>query len=233
VFVTGENKMIKGLLAKKLGMTRIYNENEIIPVTIAQAGPCKVIEIRNYKNKKYTAQIGIGTKKIRNTSKSLLYHFKKNGINQVPKVIREIELEKPEEYKPGDEINSTIFVVNEIVDVQGVTKGHGFSGVVKRWDFGGGPRTHGQSDRLRHPGAIGSQRPQRVIKGMKMAGHYGTETVTIKNLQIVRIDTEKNLLFIKGAVPGATNSIFVIKKTGKIMKPKEVVSDKKDKKGKK
>ncbi len=225
--------MIKGLLAKKIGMTRIYNENEVIPVTVAQAGPCKIIEIRNYEDKKYSAQLGIGTKKRRNTSKSLIGHLKKNNIPFVPKVIKEVPIEKPEEHKVGDEINSSIFSVNELINVQGITKGRGFSGVVKRWDFGGGPRTHGQSDRLRHPGAIGSQRPQRVIKGMKMAGHYGSETVTIKNLQIVRIDQEKNLLFIKGSVPGANNSIFTITKTGRIIKPKEVTTGKKDKKGKK
>jgi large subunit ribosomal protein L3 len=214
-------------------MTRIYNDTEVVPVTVAQAGPCKIVEILNYQNNKFSAQICFGERKNRNVPKPLLGHLKKHGITQAPEVIKEVPIDNPQEHKVGDEITSSIFVLNELVDVQGITKGHGFSGVVKRWDFGGGPRTHGQSDRLRHPGAIGSQRPQRVIKGMKMAGHYGVETVTVKNLQIVKIDNEKNLVFIKGAVPGPKNSVFVIKKTGKIKEIKKVAEEKKDKKTKK
>lgn len=204
--------MIKAILGRKIGMTRIYTtENEIVPVTVIQAGPCKIVEVRSYNNK-HTVQIAFGEKKNRNGNKPLLGHLTKNGINFLPESIREVPIDNPQEYKSGDEINSSIFVENELIDVQGTTKGHGFAGVMKRWNFGGGPRTHGQSDRQRHPGAVGSQRPQRVLKGMKMAGHYGVETVTVKNLKIVKVDTEKNLVLVHGSVPGPKNCILVLKK---------------------
>ncbi len=214
--------MISGLLGQKLGMTRLWTEdNGFVAVTVVQAGPCKVIQVKTPETDGYSAvQLGFGRKKMRNITKPLLGHLRKHGlINYYPMKIKEFRVENPHEYKPGDEINSSIFQLNELVDVQGTTKGKGFAGVVKRWGFAGGPRTHGQSDRLRAPGSIGSQRPQRVLKGKKMPGHLGAETVTIKNLQILRIDQEKNLLFIKGAIPGNKNSIVVIKKTGKIAKP--------------
>jgi large subunit ribosomal protein L3 len=215
--------MINAILGKKLGMTRIFNEqNEVIPVTVVLAGPCKIAQIKNVENDGYNAvQLCFGKKKIKNATKPLLGHLKKYNINFLPEIIKEVEVEKIEGLTPGQEVNISIFNVNEVVDVQGYTKGKGFAGVVKRWGFGGGPTTHGQSDRQRAPGSIGSQRPQRVPKGRKMAGHLGNELVTIKNLQIVKIDTERNLLFIKGAIPGNKNSIVLIKKTGKVAKVKQ------------
>lgn len=215
--------MINAILGRKLGMTRIFNElNEVVPVTVIQAGPCKIIQAKKCDTDGYNAvQICFGEKKIRNITKPLLGHLKKNNINFYPEIIKEVKVDNLENIKSGDEINISIFTQNELVDIQGYTKGKGFSGVVKRWGFGGGPTTHGQSDRQRAPGSIGSQRPQRVPKGRKMAGHLGDELVTIKNLQIVKIDTEKNLLFVKGAVPGNKNDIVLIKKTGKIVKQKK------------
>ncbi|MCS7151978.1 MAG: 50S ribosomal protein L3 [Endomicrobia bacterium] len=223
--------MINAILGRKLGMTRIFNEkNEVVPVTVVEAGPCKVAQVKNVNMDGYNAvQICFGRKKLRNITKPLLGHLKKHKVDFYPEKIREIRVGSVDGINPGDEVNISIFSVNELVDVQGYTKGKGFAGVVKRWGFGGGPRTHGQSDRLRAPGSIGSQRPQRVPKGRKMAGHLGNELVTVKNLQIVRIDTENNLLFIKGALPGNKNSIVLIKKTGKVLKPKQEVSVEKTK----
>lgn len=219
------DKMINAILGRKLGMTRIFNENnEVVPVTVVQAGPCKIAQVKTIDTDGYNAvQICFGKRKLRNIKKPLLGHLKKHKVDFYPEKIKEIKVESVDGINPGDEVNISIFSVNELVDVQGYTKGKGFAGVVKRWGFGGGPRTHGQSDRLRAPGSIGSQRPQRVPKGRKMAGHLGNELATVKNLQIVRIDTENNLLFIKGAVPGNRNSIVLVKKTGKVLKPKQEV----------
>lgn len=221
--------MINAILGRKLGMTRIFNENnEVVPVTVVQAGPCKVVQVKTVETDGYNAvQLCFGRRKMRNITKPLLGHLKKHNIDFYPEVIKEVKVDNVENVHSGDEINVSIFSVDELVDVQGYTKGKGFAGVVKRWGFGGGPRTHGQSDRLRAPGSIGSQRPQRVPKGRKMAGHLGNELVTIKNLQVVRVDPENNLLFIKGAIPGNRNSIVLIKKTGKVVKRKqEVVAEK-------
>ncbi len=224
--------MINAILGKKLGMTRIFNENnEVIPVTVIQANPCKVVQVKTKDKDGYNAvQICFGEKKIRNATKPLLGHLRKYNINFLPEIIKEVKVENTESIKSGDEVNISIFNLNELVDVQGYTKGKGFAGVVKRWGFGGGPRTHGQSDRLRAPGSIGSQRPQRVPKGRKMAGHLGNELVTIKNIQVVKIDQNNNLLFVKGAIPGNKNSIVLIKKTGKILEKKQLEKTAEDKK---
>lgn len=221
--------MITAILGRKLGMTRIFNENnEVVPVTVVQAGPCKIVQVKTVETDGYNAvQLCFGKRKTRNVTKPLMGHLKKYNIDFYPEIIKEVRVDNPENIHSGDEVNVSIFTVDELVDVQGYTKGKGFAGVVKRWGFGGGPRTHGQSDRLRAPGSIGSQRPQRVPKGRKMAGHLGNELVTVKNLQIVRIDPENNLLFIKGAIPGNKNSIVLIKKTGKVVQRKqEVVTEK-------
>lgn len=216
--------MINAILGRKIGMTRIFNEkNEVIPVTVIDVNSCRVAQIKTIETDGYNAvQLCFGEKKKRNTTKPLLGHLLKCKIDIPPELIREVRVDSVEGINPADKLDVSIFNVDELVDVQGYTKGKGFAGVVKRWGFGGGPRTHGQSDRLRAPGSIGSQRPQRVPKGRKMAGHLGNELVTIKNLRIVKIDQEKNLLFIKGAVPGAKNSIVLIKKTGKIFKEKVI-----------
>ena len=227
--------MINAILGKKLGMTRLFNEhNEVCPVTVVYTGGCKIGQIKTKQTDGYTAvQLCFGEKKVKNVTKPLLGHFAKFNIKTPPQVIKEVRLDSVDGLNSGDEVDISIFSENELVDVQGYTKGKGFTGVVKRWGFGGGPRTHGQSDRLRAPGSIGSQRPQRVPKGRKMAGRLGNELVTIKNLQIVKVDKEQNLLFIKGAIPGNKNSVVLIKKTGKVVKPKQELSSEEKKKGKK
>lgn len=224
--------MITAILGRKLGMTRIFNENnEVIPVTVIQAGPCKIVQIKTVENDGYNAvQICFGRKKLRNITKPLFGHLKKYNINFYPELVKEVKVDTVENLNSGDEFNVSIFNVNELVDVQGYTKGKGFAGVVKRWGFAGGPRTHGQSDRLRAPGSIGSQQPQRVPKGRKMAGHLGNELITVKNLQVVKIDPENNLLYVKGGIPGNKNSIVLIKKTGKIVETKKEVQESTDKK---
>ncbi len=216
--------MLNAILGRKLGMTRMFNENnEVVPVTVVEAGPCKVVQVKTVDTDGYNAvQICFGRRKLRNITKPLLGHLRKHNIDFYPEVIREVRLDSVENIHSGDEVNVSIFEVNELVDVQGYTKGKGFAGVVKRWGFAGGPRTHGQSDRLRAPGSIGSQQPQRVPKGRKMAGHLGNELVTIKNLQVMKVDVENNLLYIKGAIPGNKNSIVFIKKTGKKVQPKQI-----------
>ncbi len=216
--------MINAILGRKLGMTRIFNENnEVVPVTVIHAYPCRIGQVKTIQTDGYNAvQLCFGERKLKNATKPLIGHLKKHNIHVLPEVIREVRVSATEGITPGSEVKVSIFSVNELVDVQGYTKGKGFAGVVKRWGFGGGPRTHGQSDRLRAPGSIGSQRPQRVPKGRKMAGHLGNELVTIKNLQVVKIDEVNNLLFIKGAVPGNKNSIVLIKKTGKIVEQKKI-----------
>ncbi|MCX7716293.1 MAG: 50S ribosomal protein L3 [Endomicrobia bacterium] len=219
--------MINAILGRKLGMTRLFNENnEAIPVSVVYTGSCRIAQVKTVETDGYNAvQLCFGEKKVRNVPKPLKGHLLKYGITTPPEVIREVRVDSTDNLK----VDLSIFTVNELVDVEGYTKGKGFAGVVKRWGFSGGPRTHGQSDRLRAPGSIGSQRPQRVPKGRKMAGHLGNDLVTVKNLQIVKVDVENNLLFIKGAIPGNKNSIVLIKKTGKILKPKQEqqISDKK------
>ena len=227
--------MIDAILGRKLGMTRIFNENnEVCPVTVIYTGGCRIGQVKTKHTDGYTAvQLCFGEKKVKNVTKPLLGHLVKHNIKVPPMVIKEVRLDSVDGVNSGDEVNISIFSENELVDVQGYTKGKGLAGVVKRWGFGGGPRTHGQSDRLRAPGSIGSQRPQRVPKGRKMAGRLGNELVTIKNLQVVKVDKEHNLLFIKGAIPGNKNSVVLIKKTGKIVNPKQELSTEEKKKGKK
>lgn len=204
-----------GLLGKKTGMTRIFDENgNVIPVTIVEAGPCYVTQIKTKEIDGYSAvQLGFDEKKPKNITKPLLGHF--NKANVTPKrVLSEFRNYDLKEIKLGQEISVDIFSVGDKLSVQGISKGKGFQGVVKRHGFGGGPVTHGQSDRLRAPGSIGaSSYPSRVFKGQRMAGRMGGTKVTIRNLQVVKIDKEQNLIFIKGAIPGHINSyVKLIKK---------------------
>lgn len=203
-----------GLLGKKIGMTRIYDENgNVVPVTVVQAGPCYVTQIKTEENDGYVAvQLGYDQKKEKNMTKPILGHLKKNNIPAIRK-LKEFYFSDGEKMKLGDTITVDIFTPGEFVKVKGLSKGRGFMGVVKRHGFRGGPKTHGQSDRLRAPGSLGqSSYPSRVYKGIKMAGHMGNEKVTISGQQVVKIDGENNLLFIKGAVPGARNNYLEIHK---------------------
>lgn len=204
-----------GLLGRKVGMTRIFAENgESIPVTVIEAGPCYVSQIKTPERDGYSAvQIGFREKKESRTNKPLLGHFARAKLKPMYhlKEFRNFQLER--EIKVGDQVGVDSFREGDLVHVSGKSKGKGFQGVVKRHRFGGGPKTHGQSDRLRAPGSIGqSSYPSRVVKGLKMAGRMGHKRVTVKNLEVVKVMPEQNLILVRGAVPGAVNGIVEIKK---------------------
>lgn len=208
---------MKGILGKKLGMTRIFKEDgTAIPVTVIQAGPCFVTQIKTEDKDGYRAiQLGFEEVKPRSLTRPELMRLRKNNLPPL-RYLKEIRVENPEDYTVGQKITVSIFEVGERVDVTGWSKGRGFAGVVKRWGFGGGPRTHGQSDRTRAPGSIGAGTdPGRVIKGLRMAGRMGNERVTVQNLEVVYVDPQRNLLAVKGAVPGARNSLVIIRQARK------------------
>ncbi|BDQ04369.1 50S ribosomal protein L3 [Ignavibacterium sp.] len=201
---------MSGIIGKKLGMTSIFgNEGEVIPVTVIEAGPCTVVDIKTTEKDGYQAlQLGFGSVKEKKVNKPLAGHFKKNNLSP-KRVLKEFKNFNVSEFKIGDEIKCSIFSEGDIIKVSGKSKGKGFQGVVKRHGFGGiGMTTHGQSDRVRAPGSIGaSSYPSRVFKGQRMAGRMGYENVTVRGLKVVKVDPERNLIFVKGAVPGAINSI--------------------------
>ena len=204
--------MLRGFLGKKIGMSQVFRDNgELVPVTVIQAGPCAVTQIKSKETDGYNAvQLGFGaTKKLNKPERG---HLK----NSEPvKHLREVKADNLQDYSIGQQISVDIFDVGEKIDIIGTTKGRGFAGSMKRHGFGGGPRTHGQSDRSRAPGSIGGgTTPGKVYKGMKMAGHMGNEQVTVKNLEIVQIDQDRNLLVVKGGVPGAPNGLLVIRRKG-------------------
>jgi len=204
-----------GLLAKKLGMTNIFSEDgQIIPVTILEAGPCNIYAVRSKEKDGYEAvQLGFGEKKEKRTSKPQLDYYKKHGL-KIPHILKEFKNFESSQFKIGDEVKVDIFQIGDKVKVSGRNKGKGFQGVMRRHNFGGvGGTTHGQSDRLRAPGSIGaSSYPSRVFKGQRMAGRMGFENTTISNLKVVKVIAEKNIVMVKGAVPGSINSIVAINK---------------------
>jgi len=204
-----------GILGKKIGMTSIFNaEGDLVTVTVIQAGPCKVVSFREKEKDGYSAVvIGFEERKEKHTTKPVLGQFKKNNLSPL-RTIKEFRNIDSSSLKIGDEIKTDIFQVGDVIKVSGKSKGKGFQGVMKRHNFGGvGGTTHGQSDRLRAPGSIGSSSyPSRVFKGMKMAGRMGFENVTIRNLKVIKIIPEDNLILVKGAVPGSINSIVELKK---------------------
>jgi large subunit ribosomal protein L3 len=203
-----------GLIGKKIGMTRIFDENgNIVSVSVVEAGPCYVTQIKTKENDGYDAvQLGYGPQKEKNTTNPILGHLKKNNVPPVRR-LREFPSFSLKEVKLGDTVTVEIFEPGEFVKVSGMSKGKGFSGVVKRHGFRGGPKTHGQSDRLRAPGSLGqSSYPSRVYKGLKMAGRSGNAKVSVTGLKVVKVDKDNNLLFIMGAVPGARNNYIEIHK---------------------
>lgn len=205
--------MAKGLIGKKLGMTSVFTpDGRHIPVTVVQVGPCVVTQIKTESSDGYNAlQLGFGEKKPSRVNKPMAGHLKKSdssGFN----VLREIPVDKPEEYSLGQTLSVDLFEVGERVDVTGSSKGRGFTGVTKRHGFHLGRKTHG-SKSYRIPGSIGcSAWPARVIKGKKMPGQYGNDQQTIRNLEIVDIRTDEHLMLLKGAVPGSKSGIIAIKK---------------------
>ncbi len=207
---------MSGLIGKKIGMTSIFDASgKIVPCTVIEAGPCVVTQVKTVATDGYDAiQLGFDEKKEKRTTKSLKGHFEKAGTTP-KKVLKEFTRFEEDHRKAfGDVLDVTIFVEGEYVDVSGVSKGKGFQGVVKRHGFGGvGDATHGQHNRLRAPGSLGaSSWPSRVMKGMRMAGRTGGDKVKMINLQIVKIVQEKNLLLIKGSVPGPNGSYLIIER---------------------
>ncbi len=204
-----------GLLGKKVGMTSIFDESgQVIPCTVIEAGPCFVTQVKTSDRDGYTAvQLGFGEKRERLVTRPLRGHFAKANTKPLS-FVREFRAEGEAAFQPGQEIRvDTVFAKGDVVSVVGTSKGRGFQGVVKRHHFGGGFRTHGQSDRERAPGSIGSSsHPSRVFRGQRMAGRMGGEQVTVRNLHVVGVIPDSNLLLIKGSVPGAVNGYLEIHK---------------------
>ena len=203
--------MKKGLIGKKIGMTQIFDEKgNMIPVTVVEAGPCVVVQKKTTENDGYDAvQIGFGDKKVGRVNKPEAGHFKKADVAP-KKVLKEFRLADTSSVNVGDILKADIFAVGDIVDVVGKSKGKGTAGVIKRWNFGRLRESHGTGPVARHGGSLGVIDPARIFKGKKMAGHLGSERVTVQNLSVVKVDSENNLIAIKGSIPGPKGGIVVI-----------------------
>lgn len=206
--------MRKGIIGKKLGMTQVYNDDgQIVPVTVIEVGPCKVLALRTADRDGYSAvQLGFGSRKVKNTSKAVLGHVTPAGLQEAPPaVIREVRLDEDPGAAVGDDMNADVFAVDEYVDVVGRTKGRGFQGVVRRWNFGGGRASHG-GGWTRRTGSIGMcVSPGKVYKGRKMPGQMGHVQRTVQNLRIVGVRLDDNLLLVKGAVPGPNGGMVLVR----------------------
>ncbi len=207
--------MKKALLGKKIGMTQIFSENGlVVPVTVIEAGPCYVTQVKTQNNDGYDA-VQLAYSDIRESlvNKPQLGQFKKAEVTP-KRFVKEFKLEG--EYKLGDVINCSVFAEGDLVDVSGKSKGHGYTGTIKRWNFRRHRMTHGNGPVHRHPGSIGSNTyPAKVFKGKKLSGRYGNESVTIQNLTVVKVDLDRNILLVKGAVPGPKGSMVCIKEAVK------------------
>jgi large subunit ribosomal protein L3 len=203
-----------GLIGRKIGMTRIFDEEGIqVPVTVIEAGPCPVVEVRSEAVDGYKAvQLGYGAKKVKRTSRAEMGHATKAGLESAPRLMREFRVENGEEYEVGQQLTVELFEAGDRVKVTGRSKGRGFQGVVKRHGFRGRPGSHGHP-MSRNPGSLGpGTDPSRVIKGKRLPGRMGGARTTIRNMQIVRVDGERNLLFLKGGVPGSRDGYVLISK---------------------
>jgi large subunit ribosomal protein L3 len=207
-----------GLIGKKIGMTQFYNaDGNVVPVTLIQTGPCVVVQKKESTKDGYNAlQVGFGRKKSQRVNKPEQGHMAKAGKGAF-EVLREFRLDDVSKYQVGQEIKAgDLFKAGDRVDVSGTSKGHGFTGVIKRWSFGGFPGSHGTHEYFRHGGSIGNRSfPGRVRKGKKMAGHWGNEQISVQNLEVVDIRPEADLILIKGAVPGAKQGIVVVRQAMK------------------
>ena len=209
--------MNKGLIGKKIGMTQIFDEKgNVIPVTVIECGPCVVAQKKTAENDGYDAiQLGFMDAKAKHMTKAEQGHFEKNGL-QLKKHLKEFRYEDCSKYNVGDVITVDTFAAGEKVDITGMTKGHGYSGVVKRWNCHKLRMTHGVGPVHRQPGSMGANSsPSRIFKNKKMAGQYGNEKMTVQNLKVVKIDGENNLIAVKGAVPGAKNGIVFVRNSVK------------------
>ncbi len=208
--------MIEGVLGRKIGMTQIFDETgAVVPVTVLEVGPCVVTQIRVRERDGYEAvQVGFGAVKPKSLTKPQRGHLA--GAGQLVRHLREFSADNPSDYKVGDVISADLFSAGQIVDVNGQSKGRGFQGVMKRHGFGGGPRTHGQSDRARAPGSIGAGTdPGHVFKNTRMAGRMGGRRVTVQNLEVVEVISDRNLLLVRGSVPGAKNGLIMVRRAAK------------------
>ena len=204
--------MQKGLIGKKIGMTQFFDEKgTVIPVTVLEVGPCVVVQKKTAEKDGYSAlQLGYGDMKLARVNKPMKGHFAKADVAP-KKVLKEFRLDDADAHEVGEIIKADVFAAGEKVDVCGTGKGKGYAGAIKRWNFGRLKETHGSGPVARHQGSMGAcSDPSRVFKGKKMAGHLGSERVTIQNLDVVKVDAENNLIAVKGAVPGAKGGIVVI-----------------------
>ncbi len=210
--------MKKAILGKKLGMTQIFDNNGlVVPVTAIEAGPCFVSQIKTEQNDGYSAvQIAFDNVREQLINKPMLSHLKKAEIPAM-RYVREFKLDDAENYKLGDKITCDVFAEGDVVDVIGTSKGHGFSGTIAKWNFHRHRMTHGNGPVHRHVGSIGANTfPAKVFKGKKMAGRWGNEKVTVQNLKVVKVDAERNLILVKGAIPGAKGSLVSVKSAVKV-----------------
>lgn len=203
-----------GLIGRKIGMTQFYSaEGNVVPVTVVETGPCIVVQKKEPSTDGYTAlQVGFGSKKAQRVNKAEQGHMAKAGKGAF-EVLREFRLDDVSGYEVGQEIKAAdLFKVGDLIDVAGISKGHGFTGVIKRWSFAGFPGSHGTHEYFRHGGSIGNRSyPGRVRKGKKMAGHWGNEQIATQNLMVVDIRAEENLMFVRGAVPGAKQGVVILR----------------------
>lgn len=205
--------MVKGLIGKKIGMTQIFDgDGRAVPITLIEAGPCFVSQVKTVENDGYNAiQLAFDEVKPKKLSKAELGHLKTNNLPPV-RTLREFRTNKLDGINAGDKVSASVFEVGEFVDVIGTSKGKGFAGAMKRWGFRGGPKTHGQSDRQRSPGSSGSgTTPGRVFKGKKRAGRMGNVQVTSSHIRVALVDAERNLIGVQGSVPGAKGGTIMIK----------------------
>ncbi|UBV43093.1 50S ribosomal protein L3 [Deinococcus taeanensis] len=204
--------MTKGILGTKIGMTQIWKGDKAIPVTVVLAGPCPVVQRKTAQTDGYEAvQIGYAPKREKSVNRPEAGHFKKAGVSPV-RFLREFRGFTPE----GDTVNVDIFAEGEKIDATGTSKGKGFQGVMKRWNFKGGPASHGSKKWHRRPGSIGQRKtPGRVYKGKRMAGHMGMERITVQNLEVVEIRADENIILVKGAIPGANGGLVVLRQAAK------------------
>lgn len=208
---------MRGILGRKVGMTRIFDESgKVIPVTVIEAGPCFVTQKKTEEKDGYSAiQIGFEETAQHKMTRPEWMRLKKVELPPL-RHLRELRMSDVSQYEVGQKLLADVFKAGDHVDVMGISKGHGFAGVVKRHSFSGGPKTHGQSDRHRRAGSIGSgTTPGRVYKGMRMAGRMGNQSATIQNLQVVMVDTERNLILVRGPVPGAKKGLVLIREAMK------------------